>query len=150
MRSELRLPGYCAYKFPVRQARMESCLRLDVFNDLQGRLLDQFHALSMAVLAQEARCSNDEINAVNTTLDSLLGILHIAPDVCEDLGLEAKVADGLAVLVRLLRRDGTRQFQIVASKIAKHRCNLDLVLSGEEGVCELLAFSQSAYISMLM
>ncbi len=117
----------------------------------------------MAILAQEARRSDNEIDAIDATLNSPLGILHIAPDMCKNLGLlksirhqsqthgqaadtnlEAKLADGLAVLVRLGRRDWACQFYIIHSELAEHRRNLDLVLGCEEGVRELFTFSQSA------
>ena len=67
--------------------RNQNDLRLDVFNDLNCGLLDEFHALSVAVFPQEAGGSDDEIDTINTALDCLLGILHVAPDVCENLGL---------------------------------------------------------------
>lgn len=67
--------------------RYQNNLRLDVFNDLNCCLLDELHALSVAVFAQEAGGSDDEIDTIDTTLNRLLGILHVAPDVCENLGL---------------------------------------------------------------
>lgn len=110
----------------------------------------------MAVLAQEARGSDDEINTIDTTLDSLLGILHITPDVCENLGLfqvsvivsstqpirsvtdlEAELADGLAVLERLRGGYGASELNVVDTEFAEHRRDLDLVLCREEGVGKL-------------
>lgn len=61
---------------------------LDVFNDFESSLLNQFHTLAVAILAQEARSTNDEIHAVHTAFHSLLRIVHVASYVCEDLGLE--------------------------------------------------------------
>lgn len=43
------------------------------------------------------------LHSVNTSLDSDPGIVHVASDVGEDLGLETQLADGLTVLSRLLR-----------------------------------------------
>lgn len=41
----------------------------------------------MAVFPQEARGSDDEIDTIDTALDGLLGVLHVASDVGENLGL---------------------------------------------------------------
>lgn len=60
---------------------------LDVFNDFNGSLLDDGHALSVAELAEEAGGSENDIDTVDTALDSLLGVFHIASNVCKDLGL---------------------------------------------------------------
>jgi len=46
------------------------------------------------VVSIPPRCG--ELNKL-TGLDSDAGIVHMAPDVCEDLGLQAKLANGLAV-----------------------------------------------------
>ena len=42
----------------------------------------------MAVLAEVARCSNDDIESIDTSLNSNLGIVEMASYVGEDLGLE--------------------------------------------------------------
>lgn len=110
----------------------------------------------MAVLAQEAGGSDDEIDTIDTTLDSLLGILHITPHVCENLGLfqvsviasgtqpdmagtdlEAELADGLAVLERLRGGYGAGELDVVDTELAEHRRDLDLVLCREEGIRKL-------------
>lgn len=74
-----------------------------------------------------------------TGLDSKLGVVHVAADVSEDLGLEAHVADPLAVVVGLLRRRGRRELDVLDAKVAQRLGNLHLGLGVEEGVGELLA-----------
>lgn len=46
----------------------------------------------MAVLAEEAGGSDDEIDTVDTSLDGLLGVFHVAANVGENLGLLAGVS----------------------------------------------------------
>lgn len=70
-----------------RRLQYPNDLRLDVFNDLNSGLLDELHALSVAVLAQEAGGSDNEIDTIDTALDGLLGVLHVTSDVGENLGL---------------------------------------------------------------
>jgi len=49
------------------------------------------------VLSQERAGADNDINTVDTSLNSNLDIVHVAADVSQDLGLEAELADGLAV-----------------------------------------------------
>lgn len=42
---------------------------LDVCDHLQRRLLDHLHALAVRKLAKVARCTNDQINAINSCLN---------------------------------------------------------------------------------
>jgi len=60
----------------------------------------------------------------------------------QDLGLEAKLADGLAVLARLGRGSGRGEFDVLDTKVGESSGDLDLGLPVEEGIGELLAFSE--------
>ena len=75
----------------------------------------------------------------HTGLDSNAGIIHVATNVGEDLGLEAEVADGLAVEARLLTSSGRGELDVVHTKVVEGLGDLDLGLGVEEGVGELLA-----------
>lgn len=57
-------------------------LGLDVGDDLKRGLGDVGHVLAVAVLTQEARRADDDVDAVNTRLDGGAGILEVAADVC--------------------------------------------------------------------
>lgn len=58
--------------------------------------------------------------------------------------LEAELADRLAVAARLLRSSGRGQLDVVDAEVIESLGDLDLGLGVEEGVGELLAFSQGA------
>jgi hypothetical protein len=93
----------------------------------------------MAVFPEEAGRANDNVQAVNTGLDRDLGIAHVAADVCQDLGLQAELADGFAVPARLLGRGRRSQLNVVDAEFIEGLGNLDLGLGVEVGVGELLA-----------
>ena len=58
---------------------------------------DVGHVLAVGMLAEVRGCANDNIQAVDTSLDSQTGIVHVAADVCQNLGLEAELADRLTI-----------------------------------------------------
>lgn len=64
-------------------------------------------------------------------------------DVSQNLGLEAELADSLAILAGLLRSRRGGQLDVVNTEVIESLGNLDLGLGVEEGVGELLALSQS-------
>jgi hypothetical protein len=66
-------------------------LALDKLNDLKRRVLDVSHVLAVAVLAEVARGSDDDIETVNARLDSDPGIVHMASYVSEDLGFQLEI-----------------------------------------------------------
>ena len=67
-----------------------------------SRLGDPGHVLAVRVFSEERRSSDNNIDTVDTGLNGNSGVVHVTPDVCEDLGvLEAELADGLAVGTRL-------------------------------------------------
>lgn len=103
---------------------------------------DISHILAVRVLAKVGRSANDDVEAVDTRLDGQSSIVHVAPDVGENLGLEAKLADRLAVLSGLLGGGGRGKFDVVDAKVIEGPGNLDLGLGVEEGVGELLALAE--------
>lgn len=56
-------------------------LRLDVLNHLNRRLLDVGHILAMAVFPQEAGRADDNVQAIDTSLDGELGITHVTANI---------------------------------------------------------------------
>lgn len=104
--------------------------------------LDVGHVLAVRVLSQERAGTNDNIDTVNTSLNSDLDIVHVAADVGQDLGLEAELADGLAVLARLLGSAGRGELDAVNTELVQSLCDLDLGLGVEVGIGELLALTQ--------
>ena len=95
----------------AREAHLDAA-RLDELDDLNGRVLDVRHVLAVAVLAQVRRGADDHVDAVDARLDRHPRVVHVAADVRQDLGLEAQLADGLAVEPALLGRGGTGQFDL--------------------------------------
>jgi hypothetical protein len=72
------------------------------------------------VLPQEGARANDDVHAVHTRLDGQTGVVHVTPDVCEDLGLlEAELADGLAVRARLGGGGGRGELDVFDSKVVE-------------------------------
>jgi hypothetical protein len=78
---------------------------LDIFNDFEGNFLDQGHRLAMRMLTEEGARPNHKVDTIDTTLHGLLSIFHVASYMCQDFGLESKLADLLAILERLRGRD---------------------------------------------
>ena len=50
---------------------------LDVLDDLDGGFLDLIHGLLVGVLAELLGRADDHVDAIDTTLDGDLGILHL-------------------------------------------------------------------------
>jgi hypothetical protein len=57
-------------------------------------------------------CVGRDIHSVDASLDGNPGIIHVASNVAEDLGLETQLADGLAIQLGLLRRSRRSQFEL--------------------------------------
>ena len=83
-----------------------------------------------------------ESSVGRTRLHCYPGIVHMAPDVREDLGLETELADGLTVEPRLLRGGRRGELDVVDAELVQRLGNLDLGLGVEEGVGELLALTK--------
>lgn len=60
----------------------------------------------------ELCCVGRDIHSVDASLDGNPGIVHVASNVAEDLGLETQLADGLAIQLGLLRRSRRSQFEL--------------------------------------
>ena len=87
-------------------------LALDELNNLNGSVLDIGHILAVRVLPEVARGSDDDIEAVYTGFDRDLSIFEVTPYVREDLSLEAKFADSLAVEAGLLACGGASELDV--------------------------------------
>lgn len=72
----------------------------------------------------------------------------MAPDVSEDLGLEAELANCLAVGARLLRRDGRCKLDVFDTERIERLGDRDLGLGVEERVRELLALYSQATLAI--
>lgn len=118
-------------------------LRLDVLDNLDGGVLDVCDVLAVAVLHEVAACADNHIHTIHTGCDGQLGVVHVTSYVCEDLGLEAEVADGLAVEARLLTGGGRGELDVVDTEFVECLGDLDLGGGVEEGVGELLALTES-------
>lgn len=115
---------------------LESCV------DAGFSYLDVGHVLAVGVLSQERAGTDNDVDTVNTGLDSDPDIVHVASDVGKDLGLEAELADGLAVLAGLLRCARASELDAVNSELIKGLGDSDLGLGVEVGVGELLTLTQ--------
>lgn len=60
----------------------------------------------------------------------------------QDLGLEAELADGFAILSGLLGRGRGGELDVVDAKVIEGLGNLNLGLGVEEGIGELLALTE--------
>lgn len=96
----------------------------------------------MAVFPQVLAGANNDIDTVNTGLNSHLNIVHVTPDVGQNLGLEAELADGFAVLARLLTCARAGELDAVNTELIERLGDLDLSLSVEVCVGELLALTE--------
>jgi len=63
----------------------------------------------------------------------------VAANVCENFGLESKLADGLAIGTRLLRCGGRSKLDVLDAECIERLRDGDFGLCVEECVCELLA-----------
>jgi hypothetical protein len=78
-----------------------------------------------------------------TGFDGNSGVVHMATDVRENLGLEAELADRLAIESRLLRGGGRCEFDVLDTKCIECLGNCNLGLGVEEGIGKLLALCTS-------
>ena len=88
----------------------------------------------MRVLSQERRGSNDNVDAVNTSLDCYSSIVHVTSNVGENLGLQAELANCFTVLAGLLGSCRASQLDIVCAKLIEGFGNLDLLSGIEVGI----------------
>lgn len=104
--------------------------------------LDVGHVLAVRVLSQERTGTNDNIDTVDTSLNSNLDIVHVAADVSQDLGLKTELADGLTIKTRLLRGTRRSELDAVNTKLIQSLSDLDLGLGVKVGIGKLLALTQ--------
>lgn len=67
-------------KIPQLTSNLDT-LGLDVFDDFQSSLGDEGHVLAMAVFSEETRCADNNIQAIDTSVDRHLDIAHITTDI---------------------------------------------------------------------
>ena len=94
------------------------------------------------MLPKERTGANNYIHAVHTSLDRDLDIIHVTSYVCQNLGLEAQLADGFAVESALLTRARTCKLYAVYTELIELLGDLDLGLGVEVGIGELLALAK--------
>ena len=114
---------------------------LDKLDDLDRGILDVGNVFAVRVLLKVGGSANDNIDTIHTGLDSYPRVVHVAANVGEDLGLEAELANGFAVLARLLRCCGACELNVIDTKVVKRLGDLDLGLRVEEGIGKLFALS---------
>lgn len=100
------------------------------------------HVLSVRMLAQVRRRANDNIETIDTGFHGHAGVVHVAAHMCQYFGLETELADGLAVLSRLLGSGRRCEFDVIDAKVIQSLGNLDFGFGIEEGVGELLALAK--------
>ena len=64
-----------------------NALGLDELDNFNGGVLDVGHVLTVRVLTEVGRGTNDNIDSVNTGLNGDTGVVHVATNVSKDLGL---------------------------------------------------------------
>jgi hypothetical protein len=81
--------------------------------------------------------------ARRTSFNGNPGVVHMTPDVGEDLGLEPELADRLTVCARLFGSSGRGELDVVNTKRIQCLGNGDLGLGVEECIGELLALCET-------
>lgn len=94
------------------------------------------------MLPQERAGADDDIDTIDTGLDSNLDIVHVASDVSQDLGLQSELADSLAIQARLLGSTRASEFDAINTEFVQSPRDLDLGLGVEIGIGELLALAK--------
>ena len=74
-----------------------------------------------------------------TSLDSYLSIVHMTPDMCQDLRLKAKLTDSFAIKARLFRSGWGSEFDVLHAERIKCFGDSDFGLGIKEGIGELFA-----------
>ena len=120
-----------------READLDA-LGLDKVDDFDRGLGDVGHVLAVRELAEEGRGTDDDVHAVHARLDRDARIVHVAPNVGKYFGVQAELADGLAVAARLLGGRGRGQLQILDAKLVEGFGDRDLGLGVKEGIGKLL------------
>jgi hypothetical protein len=74
---------------------------------------------------------------MHTGFNSDASIIHVTPDVGQDLGLEAQLANGLAIQSRLFRGSGRGELDVLDTKCIESLGDSYFGLSVKEGIGEL-------------
>ena len=92
----------------------------------------------MRKFTEEGGCADDDVHAIYARLHSDARNIHVATDVGENFGIEAKLADGLTVSSRLLGSCWRRELEILHAKLVERFGDGNLGLGVKEGIGELL------------
>ena len=114
--------------------------RFDKIDHLDRGLGNIGHVLAMRKFTEEGGCADDDVYAIYTRFHGDARVIHVATDVGEDFGLEAKLADGLTVSSRLLGSRWRRELKIFHAKLVESFGDGNLGLGVKEGIGELLPF----------
>lgn len=115
-------------------------------NDFDGGVLDVCHVFAVRVFSEEGGGANNDVNAIDASLDRDFGIGHITADMSEDLGLETELADGFTVLARLLTGGWGGEFDVVGAKLVQSPCDFNLFGGVEVGIGESGESEYRSYI----
>ena len=74
-----------------------------------------------------------------TSLNSYPGIIHMAPNMRQNLGSQTQLAYSLAVETRLFGCSGGGQFDVLDTERIEGLSDSNLGLCIKEGICKLLA-----------
>jgi hypothetical protein len=76
----------------------------------------------------------------NTCLHSNACVIHVTPDVCQDLGFESKLANSFTIQPGLFRCSGGSEFDVFNSESIQRLGNRNFRLRIKECICKLLSF----------
>jgi len=113
-------------------------LRFDKVDHLDRGLGNIGHVLAMRKFTQEGGCADDDIYAINARIYGNARVIHVATDVGEDFGVQAKLADGLTVSSRLFGSCWRRELKILHAKLVESFGDGNLGFGIKEGIGKLL------------
>lgn len=148
-----------------RESNFES-LGFNKLDHLDRGLDDEGDVFSVGILAEERRGSDDDVDSIHTwttgtgnqkknqprpcaprsekkeeltSLDRDPRVVHMTPDMSQDLALQSHVADLDAVLTTLLGSGGRSEFNVLYSKVGQGLRDLHLGFRVEERIRELFS-----------
>lgn len=87
--------------------------------------------------------ASTQVGGKQTCFDCYPRIVHMAADMSQNLGLQAKLANGLAIQAGLLRRSRRGKLDVFYTEGIERLCNGDLSFRVKEGIRELLALCRA-------
>lgn len=90
-------------------------------------------------------CENRKKEREHTGFYSDACIVHMAPDMCKDLGLESKLANCFTIGSRLFRGGRGCEFDVLYTKGIESPGNGDFSLGVKESISELFSFYSFKY-----